>query len=124
MRLFLDEAGAEQVQSVIEGEEAVFLPFMALMELRYVLLRRFSLDRVMEIIETLRATPAGVVESDPDWGVTAAEVKSRGGLSLADAWIAALALMLDATLLHSDPEFDAVPGLRATKLAPTMRSSG
>ena len=118
MRLFLDEPGADQVQSVLEGKEAVFLPFMTLMELRYVLPRRFSLDRVMEIIEILRATQAGVVESDPDWGVTAAEVKSRGGLSLADAWIAALALIRNATLLHCDPEFDTVPGLRATKLAP------
>jgi predicted nucleic acid-binding protein len=124
MRLFLDEPGADKVQAVLEGKEAIFLPFMALMELRYVLLRHFSIDRVMEIVETLRATRARIVESDPDWGVAAAEVKSRGGLSLGDAWIAALALMRSATLVHGDPEFDSVPGLRATKLAATKGSAG
>jgi predicted nucleic acid-binding protein len=46
----------------------------------------------------------------------AAEVKSRGGLSVADAWIASLALLHDAELVHKDPEFDAVEGLRAHRL--------
>ena len=38
----------------------------------------------------------------------AAEVKALHRLSLADAWIAACALLHDAELVHKDPEFDAV----------------
>jgi len=116
MRLLFEEPGADRVQAILEGEEDVFLPFMVIMELRYVLLRRFSVDRVIQIIELLRATTAEVVESDPEWGIRAALVKSRGGLSLADAWIAALALLRGATLLHRDPEYDQVQGLKALRL--------
>ncbi|MGC2166104.1 MAG: hypothetical protein WA632_08835 [Gallionella sp.] len=35
---------------------------------------------------------------------------------LADAWIAAAALELDATLVHKDPEFENLPGLRKERL--------
>lgn len=42
----------------------------------------------------------------------AAEIKARFPVSLADAWIAAAALELDAVLVHKDPEFERVDGLR------------
>ena len=34
-----------------------------------------------------------------------AYVKSRGGLSVADSWIAGTAFSHEATLIHKDPEF-------------------
>ena len=64
----------------------------------------------------MRGSGVSVIESNPGWGVLAADVKSRGGLSLADAWIASLALMHDAELVHKDPEFDRVEGLRSFRL--------
>jgi predicted nucleic acid-binding protein len=42
----------------------------------------------------------------------AAEVKARFPVSLADAWIAAAALELDAVLVHKDPEFERIDGLK------------
>jgi predicted nucleic acid-binding protein len=114
--LFLDRPGAAQVEAVLDGDDELLLPFMTLMELRYVLARLLPPERVRDIIETLRATRARVVESDPEWGVVAAQVKARGGLSLADAWNAALALVHDARLVHQDPEFDRVDGLKALRL--------
>lgn len=42
----------------------------------------------------------------------AAEIKAKFPLSLADAWIAAAALELDAVLVHKDPEFEKVSELR------------
>lgn len=123
MRLLLDESGAEEVQRIVEGDELVALPFMVLMEVQYVLLRRLPPLRVDQMVTTLRAWPVEIVESDPAWGRQAALVKSRGGLSLGDAWIAALALQRDATLVHRDPEFDSVPGLRSHRLDPTPTSA-
>src|SRR5262245_27738858 len=35
----------------------------------------------------------------------AARIKAGGGLSVADAWIAATAVQRDAVLVHKDPEF-------------------
>ena len=112
----LDEPGSDQVQAIMEGDEEVALPFMVLMETRYVLMRQLSSSHVERLIEILRAAPIEVIESDPEWGRRAAEVKARGGLSLADAWIAALALQRDAVLVHKDPEFDKVEGLQALTL--------
>lgn len=42
----------------------------------------------------------------------AAEIKARFPVSLADAWIAAAAMELDAVLVHKDPEFERVDGLK------------
>jgi predicted nucleic acid-binding protein len=115
--LLLDQPGADEVERILSGEDDdVLLAFMTLMELRYVLARVLPPERVRDIIETLRATGATILESDPEWGIIAAQVKARGGLSVADAWIAALALIHDARLVHKDPEFDPVEGLKAVRL--------
>ncbi len=120
MRLLLDEPGADQVQRIVEGDDPVALPFMIVMEIQYTLLRRLPRTQVEQIVATLRAWPVEIVESDLAWGWLAAQVKSSGGLSLADAWIAALALQRDFTLLHQDPESSAsVPDLRAQKMVST-----
>jgi len=113
---FKDEPGAGKVEPVLRQSSSFLLPFMAIMELRYVLARTFPPPRVDQIIRTLRASGAPIVESDPAWGAAAALLKVRGGLSLADAWIASLALMHDAELLHHDAEFDRVEGLRSYRL--------
>jgi len=117
MRLLLDEPGAEEVQRVLESDKPVALPFMALMEVQYVLLRRLPPERVEHLVAILRAS-ADVLESERVWGDMAARVKAGGGLSLGDAWMASLALLRGAVLLHRDPEFERVPGLRAQWLGP------
>ena len=111
-----DEPEAGQVEAVLRQPDDLMIPFMTMMELRYVLLRAYSVSHVDQIIETLRSCGASIVESSPVWGGRAAAVKARGGLSLGDAWIAALALMHDAELVHKDPEFDRVEGLRSLRL--------
>ncbi|MHB8167515.1 MAG: PIN domain-containing protein [Sulfuricella sp.] len=46
----------------------------------------------------------------------ASSIKAVHPLSLADAWIAASALELGATLVHKDPEFESLPGLIEERL--------
>ena len=113
---FNDEPEAGQVEVVLRQPDELMIPFMTLMELRYVLLRTFSASRVDQILETLRSCGASIVESSTVWGIQAAEIKARGGLSLGDAWIASLALIHGAELVHKDPEFDRVEGLRSIRL--------
>jgi predicted nucleic acid-binding protein len=86
------------------------------MEIDYVLRRTLTEPEVERAVAAVRGWPVTIVESSPEWGQRAAEVKSRGGLSVADAWIASLALLHDAELVHKDPEFDAVEGLRCHRL--------
>ena len=72
---FKDEPEAGQVEVVLRQPDELMIPFMTLMELRYVLLRTFSASRVDQILETLRSCGASIVESSPVWGIQAAEIK-------------------------------------------------
>ena len=85
------------------------------MEVEYKLLREIP-DETEEKIAMLLSWPTVVVESDSSWRTVAARVKSKGKISFADAWVAALALLNDAELVHKDPEFDAVEGLKSEYL--------
>ena len=89
---------------------------MTIMEVDYVLRRTLAPAEVEQAMAALREWPVTIVESSAAWGRVAAEVKSRGGLSVADAWNASLALLHDAELVHKDPEFDAVGGLHSRHL--------
>jgi predicted nucleic acid-binding protein len=64
----------------------------------------------------LDAWPVESVESYLSWRRAAARVKAQGKVSFAAAWVAALALLRDAELVHKDPEFDAVTGLKTLRL--------
>jgi predicted nucleic acid-binding protein len=107
-----DESGADQVDAVLEAARGpapsaeVLIPFMALMELHYLLLRVHTPEMAREVLNRVQLWPVSVPESDPVWRVRAAEIKARGNLSVADAWIAGLAAVRGAQLVHKDPEFD------------------
>lgn len=126
LTVFYEEDGASQVLEILElasqGTDAekegveVYLPFMAMMEFEYMASRRFTVSVVDQALRMIGAWPVERVESSPEWGSQAAHVKSKAGLSVADAWNAALALMRDAELVHKDPEFDQVEGLRRVRL--------
>jgi predicted nucleic acid-binding protein len=98
------------------GEHEVLLPFIALMEVEYRLLRDMKPDDVTDWLNIVLNWPVELRESSFEWGREAARVKSAGGLSLADSWIAALALHMNATLVHKDPEFETVLDLKDLRL--------
>jgi predicted nucleic acid-binding protein len=56
------------------------------------------------------------VSCEPEIIERAAQLKAVGGLSVADAWIAATALLRGARLVHKDPEFDTVQKLQHERL--------
>jgi predicted nucleic acid-binding protein len=115
MAYMFDEVGSQEAEAVIFGTDPVAVPFIALMEVEYKLLRNEP-HRARERMVSLLSWPMEVVESNPDWRAEAARVKAQGKLSLADAWMASLALIRDAELVHKDPEFDTVPELKALRL--------
>lgn len=120
MAVFEQEDGALEVLEIVEGSgedrHQVYLPFMSLMEFEYLTRRRFPAAFADEALRMLRSWPLDRMESFPDWGSRAAWVKLQAPLSVADSWNAALALMLDAELVHKDPEFDGVPDLKHRRL--------
>jgi predicted nucleic acid-binding protein len=115
MSVLYREDGGQQVEDLFDGDDELLMPFISVMEVQYKLLRDRP-ESANELMATLASWPAQTVESDPVWREGAAIVKARGKLSVADAWVASLALMQDAVLVHKDPEFDAVPDLKHLRL--------
>jgi predicted nucleic acid-binding protein len=114
------EPGQDEVEATLldakSQDELLLVPFIAMMEVEYILLREMEPEDVDRNLARIEALPIDIVESSPAWRKLAAYVKARGKVSFADAWVAALALLRDVTLIHKDPEFDAVPGLKALRL--------
>ena len=117
---FEDEAGADAVEDLIRkaqrDEVTIYVAFVSLMEADYIMERKVGREQAETSIANVENWPISIVESYPQWRYQAARIKARGSLSLADAWIASLALMTGAELVHKDKEFDSVPGLRSVHL--------
>lgn len=131
LALVLEEPGAMEVLEILgsqvggeihengpegAGPPPVYIPFVALMELEYRVMRLFGPYEAERRSAMIRHWPVEIVESNPRWRFQAARIKAHHRLSLADAWIAALAVLQDARLVHRDPELDAVEGLRSLRL--------
>jgi predicted nucleic acid-binding protein len=50
------------------------------------------------------------------WRHEAATIKTTTPVSVADAWICSLARLLDAELVHKDPDYDTVQDLNILRL--------
>ena len=118
------EEGADQVVEILGttqgGDQprgiSVLVPFVALMEVEYWLLRRLTVGEVERTLLLIQRWPVEIAESNEEWRHRAARVKAVNPLSLADAWIASLAMLHGAELVHKDPEFDLVTGLESRHL--------
>jgi uncharacterized protein len=116
-----EEPGGERVRELLraarDGDDVhIYVPFIAIMEMQYKFMRDLPAERVRYWTNVVTNWPVEVVESSLEWSWRAAEVKSAGRLSLADAWVASLALTQDSELVHKDPEFESVDRLRDIKL--------
>jgi predicted nucleic acid-binding protein len=112
LTLIEDEAGADTVQDILEkakvGEAIVLVSFVSFMEVYYITLQERDVNEARERVNLMAAMPVLRVESTRALGIAAAELKAEHRLSVADAWIAALAEERGATLVHKDPEFEQV----------------
>jgi predicted nucleic acid-binding protein len=122
MAVILEEEGAETVTDLIYGPATVSLPFVALMEVEYKLLQQDPrvVDNALALIDSWPIEP---IESFYRWRREAARIKASARVSFADAWIASLALLTDAELVHKDPEFESVDGLKVLQLPYKPRRS-
>ena len=120
-----DEPGADRVAELLALAQNRKCEctgcFMSLMELMYRVWRDESEAHANLAYEQCLALPITWIHETPELLKAAASVKARYPLSVADAWIAAAAELIGATLVHKDPEFSAVDiaqeilGLKAKK---------
>lgn len=122
-----NEPGASEVEAILRqhGKKgAVFICFMSVMELSYILEQEQNEAAARQGVLQLKQLPLRIVESDEPLGLAAARIKAGHKLSVADAWIAATAERLGATLVHKDPEFDSLAKLIRLKPLPGKSGPG
>jgi len=115
-----NEEGVETVLGLLETarsqNELIYLPFMVLMELEYLSLRKYEHTETQQVLNLVEAWPVRIEHSTDEWRHAAALVKAGCRVSVADAWICSLARLMNAELVHKDPEYDAVSDLKVVRL--------
>ena len=112
-----DEPGAERVAMLLEGPDPCFACFMTRMEVLYRVWKDAGERSGRLAYEQLQSLPIQWVDQTEPLLLEASRIKASHPLSVADAWIAATALLGRATLLHKDPEFEAIAELDQSWLA-------
>ncbi|MBN1886953.1 MAG: type II toxin-antitoxin system VapC family toxin [Thermoflexales bacterium] len=115
LTLIEDEAGADVVQDLLEKAKAervvVLISFMSFMEVYYITRQERDQGEAVHRVDLMGTLPISRVESSSSLGIRAGELKANYRLSVADAWIAALAYEQGAALVHKDPEFEQLEGV-------------
>ena len=109
LRLFRDEKGADTVAQLLEEagrlKRRVLMTEVNYAEVQYIVRRKDGDDAWGNVERELSAIQIEFIPVGRELANAAAEIKSRFALSLADAFAAALAKLLDAQLVTGDPEF-------------------
>lgn len=111
-----DEPGAGRVAAIIQQSAAGVAQgygcFMTLMEIYYRVWKDEGRDRGRQAYDGARRLPVAWIHESPGLLQRAVALKATRQLSLADAWIAAAAQEAGAILVHKDPDFQGVRGLK------------
>ena len=108
--LIEDETGATRVEQVLR-EQPVIITWMSLLEVYYITQQEHSVAEAERRYALLRVLPITLMwHIDEPILLTAARLKAKYRLSLADTIIAACAIQQNAILLHKDPQFEALAG--------------
>ncbi len=78
---------------------------MSRMEVLYRIWRDEGEQPARDALRLIESFPVQWVSCEPSVLDAAARLKAQSGLSVADSWIGATAMLRDATLVHKDPEF-------------------
>ena len=107
-----DEPGADRVAQLLtqsdNDEVRCFGCFISRMEVLYRVWKDEGENEGRLAYEQIQALPIAWVHESKPLLEKAAAIKACYPLSLADAWIAASAILKQATLIHKDPEFRAL----------------
>lgn len=117
LAFYQDEPGASTIEDLFEKREKgllrIYVSFISLFEILYLTISREGSEKAFSLLFQVRNLQMDEVWPDEELLWKAAEIKARGGLSVADALIAASALAKEAILLHKDSEFHSLePNVR------------
>jgi predicted nucleic acid-binding protein len=110
-----EEPGADTMQKFITdalaGEIDLHASFVSLTEIEYITRQKEGEETASERLADIKALPVQWLHLDDALCGEAAKLKAANKVSFADAFVAATAQRLNATLVHKDLEFDALKGV-------------
>lgn len=108
LALIEDEAGTSRVEQLLRSGQAL-LHWVSLLEVYYITLQERDQDEAELRYALVKQFPVAFVDvMDEPTLLAAGRLKAQHRLSLADALIAASAVLNEATIVHKDPEFEAL----------------
>jgi predicted nucleic acid-binding protein len=114
------EAGSERVARILtaatEKEAPVSMSQISLLEIARAIADERGESAVRQNLRLFSELAVAFVPATDEQWIAAGLLRSQLTLSTADAIIATQALDAGATLVHKDPEFDAVPELKHQRL--------
>lgn len=112
LALNFDEKGADRVTQLLEqglrGVVKISACFISQYEFFYTVWKREGETKAKQTFAQLQTLPIQWINQSPVLLESAARIKALHQLSAMDAWVAASAMQIDATLVHKDPEFNAL----------------
>lgn len=122
LALWNEEEGASFVEKILRDKPKIFISFMTFMECRYRVWKDHGQGAADELFRSLSLLPVTRVDVDDTLLMTASELKAQHKISVADSWIIATAITRNATLVHKDPEFEALSGKVTMKMLPYKKT--
>ena len=105
-----DEDGAEYAEELLikaeSNEVTVYIAFVSLTEVMYITLQEKDEDTARARVDLIKSLSCIIEQSSETLNFTAARLKAKNRISLADAYIAALCQERNGVLVHKDPEFE------------------
>ena len=115
MALLTDEEGSDDVTYILQRAESgaveVYVSFMTYMETLYRVWRIAGEEAAKNTYAELKEMPIYRVDLSEPILLRAGSIKANYRLSVADAWIIASAIQMEASLVHKDPEFEQVQNI-------------
>ena len=116
-----DENGAEYAEDLLiraeRNEITIYIAFVSLTEVMYIPLQEKDENTAQARVDLIKSLSCIVEESSESLNFTAARLKAKNHISLADAYIAALCRERNGILVHKDPEFEKLlPAINQHKL--------
>jgi len=106
------EPGHEEIDQLIRGilagEHEAQMSMINVGELFYMQCRKSDVATAQRSLRFLERAGIRIASATDERVISAAQLKASAAVSYADAFAAALALELDATLVTGDPEFSAL----------------
>lgn len=125
LALWNEEDGASAVEKILRDRShnrKIFISFMTFMECRYRVWKDHGRSAADELFRSLNLLPVSRVDVDDTLLMIASELKAQHKISVADSWIIATAITRNATLVHKDPEFEALSGKVIMKMLPYKKT--